>query len=591
MINNILEYAGNFHFMRPWMLFLLVIPAIFYFKIFKGFTTRSSWEKICDKNLLEYLLVKGHNGRRKFSIFMIYFGLAAAAIAAAGPSWQKEERPALNNIKPVMLLLNMSSDMLKDDVKPNRLMRAKIEISQFLSRHGSGETGLIVYAAEPFLISPLSADDRLIKNLLPSINMDIMPSNGDMLYRAIDLAVDKIQAAGFIEGNIVVFAADSGMQYEAALKSAKKAAAAGINVSVVDIGKTANAKLQEIADSGSGIFAAVSDNQGSMNSVINFLHGSLNKQWQEGKNQIEEWSDGGWYFLFLPMICALYFFRRGLLVILLVLTHSFSAQAGFFINNNQEAAAMYDKGEYINAAQKFTNLPWKAASFYRAGDYNTAADIFLKGDGIENMYNYGNALAKSGKIEEAINAYEQVLKQNPNHQDAKYNLEYLKQQQNQQQNQQNNENQNNSERHSSDKQQTQDKSDSQKSQAPENSSESNGKEPEAQEQNAAGGENQEQSRQEEQEDKSGQRQPHQATEQNADSEMQNLDSSEQNENTNKQKEEQQAAAAKAKEAGNDEQYDETVQAREQQFREIPDDPGGLLRAFIYKEYMKNRYGE
>ena len=37
--------------------------------------------------------------------------------------------------------------------------------------------------------------------------------------------------------------------------------------------------------------------------------------------------------------------------------------------------------------------------------------------------------------------------------------------------------------------------------------------------------------------------------------------------------------------------DEKAQAKEQQYREIPEDVGGLLRAFIYKEYMKNRYGE
>ena len=38
-------------------------------------------------------------------------------------------------------------------------------------------------------------------------------------------------------------------------------------------------------------------------------------------------------------------------------------------------------------------------------------------------------------------------------------------------------------------------------------------------------------------------------------------------------------------------YDEEVQAKAQQYREIPEDPGGLLKAFILKEYQKNRYRE
>ena len=74
------------------------------------------------------------------------------------------------------------------------------------------------------------------------------------------------------------------------------------------------------------------------------------------------------------------------------------------------------------------------------GDYDKALEEYSKGQGETALYNQGNALAKSGKIEEAIAKYEEVLEQNPNHEDAKFNLEYLKQQQ--QQNQQQNQKQN-----------------------------------------------------------------------------------------------------------------------------------------------------
>ena len=47
----------------------------------------------------------------------------------------------------------------------------------------------------------------------------------------------------------------------------------------------------------------------------------------------------------------------------------------------------------------------------------------------------------------------------------------------------------------------------------------------------------------------------------------------------------------AKESSKNENYSETAQAREQVYRQIPEDKGGLLRAFIRREYLKNRYGE
>ena len=56
-----------------------------------------------------------------------------------------------------------------------------------------------------------------------------------------------------------------------------------------------------------------------------------------------------------------------------------------------------------------------------------------------------------------------------------------------------------------------------------------------------------------------------------------------------QRQPQDKTPAELQKGRNDTKYDEEVQAREQQYREIPEDPGGLLRAFIYQEYQKNRY--
>ena len=120
----IMDFINNFHFLRPWFLLLLIIPAVFYFILFKNDENLSSWEKVCDKKLLDFLLIKGNNRRRKFSVFLIYAGLIFSVLATAGPTWQKEEQPFLVNNNPVMILLNLSTDMQQTDISPNRLTRA-----------------------------------------------------------------------------------------------------------------------------------------------------------------------------------------------------------------------------------------------------------------------------------------------------------------------------------------------------------------------------------------------------------------------------------------------------------------------------------
>ena len=190
------ELIRNFHFLRPWILLLLFVPLFFYFYLFKNVANLSSWEKVCDKKLLEFLLVKGKSSKRKTGVFLMYLGLVCAVVSAAGPTWKRGETNALNNQNPVMVVLNLSSDMLQTDIKPDRLQRAKIEITQLLNKLQSSETGLIVHTQEPFLISPLSVDNQLIINLLDAISTEIMPVNGDRLDRAIALAIKSIKDAG-----------------------------------------------------------------------------------------------------------------------------------------------------------------------------------------------------------------------------------------------------------------------------------------------------------------------------------------------------------------------------------------------------------
>ena len=59
MTENWEQWWRAFHFLRPWLLLLLILPLWFYGRYFHGRNNQSSWEKVCDKKLLSYLLVKG----------------------------------------------------------------------------------------------------------------------------------------------------------------------------------------------------------------------------------------------------------------------------------------------------------------------------------------------------------------------------------------------------------------------------------------------------------------------------------------------------------------------------------------------------
>ena len=105
------EFIDNFHFLRPWWLLALVLPIFFYVRYFRGIRNKSSWENVCDKKLLNFLLIKGSSVQRRVLGFLGISAFVAGIFAIAGPSWQKQEAPSMAPENPVMILLNLSSDM------------------------------------------------------------------------------------------------------------------------------------------------------------------------------------------------------------------------------------------------------------------------------------------------------------------------------------------------------------------------------------------------------------------------------------------------------------------------------------------------
>ncbi len=568
------EFLNNFHFLRPWWLLLLLIPIIGFIRSFRGHSLQSSWQKIVDARLLDFLLVRGSSSERKFLSIIAFIGFVSAIVALSGPSWNKTEIPSLEKQNPTMIILNLSSDMKGTDISPNRLERAKYKIKDLLLLLKGSQVGLEVYSGEPFVISPFTDDTDILANLLPAIDYNIMPLNGDRLDRAINMAVERFKAAQYQQGEIVVFAPDVGQKFEQALEAARKSKATGYNVNIIGVTANISDKLAMVADAGGGRYASLQSNDDDISALVQII---LNKRipLEEGKNKHAIWLDYGWYLLAIPLLCCLYFFRRGILVILVFCLVSSQSYAGFFLNNDQEGLLAFNKQKYKDAAKTFENSEWKAASYYRLGDYEAAYKEYAKKNDETALYNQGNALAKSGKIDEAIAKYEEVLKQNPNHEDAKFNLEYLKKQKEQQQNQQQsqqdqqNKNQQGQEKKQDQEQQSQSQSNQQND---EQQQKENDQKQENGASDAASAEQEEKDTQEEQQNEANQQSP------------QELDTS------NEQQQGEQKGGAIQQQGTNDEQkYDEKVQARTQQLREIPEDAGGLLRAFIAQEYQRNRY--
>jgi Ca-activated chloride channel family protein len=100
--------------------------------------------------------------------------------------------------------------------------------------------------------------------------------------------------------------------------------------------------------------------------------------------------------------------------------------SSLWLNRNQQGAQLLNKNQPEQALKYFQDPNWQAAAAYRAKDYKKSSKLLANIPTSDAQYNLGNALAKQGQYQEAIDAYDNALKQNPNNKDAQYNRELVK---------------------------------------------------------------------------------------------------------------------------------------------------------------------
>lgn len=635
-----IDFFNNFHFLRPWLLLFFVLPLGLYLKKIRVGDTFSSWENICDKNLLGFMLTENTTVRKIPLKKLMYIGLFTTVIAAAGPSWQKKQIPTFSIENPSIFVLSLAQDMQLTDVSPSRLERAKFMISDITEKIPQGQFGLEVYSQEPYIISPLTEDIKLIKNLLPQIVPNIVPDQGDRPDRAIELAIERFRAAGYASGNIVLFASDVGQRFDFAMDKVQQARDLNYTVNIVDSSFSGSEKLQMLAEKGNGVYLSVKEVEPVK--LIERIQNINNEKARLSQNLHSNYLDFGYYLLLIPLLCMLPFFRKGVLV-LAFCCFSFQANAGFFLNNDQEGFKLFSNKEYDLALTKFKDSLWRGITLYKLEKNEEALAEFSKSEDDNSLYNQGVILTKMCKYQDAFDAFSKALKINSKNENAAYNKEILENlfekakedpsvlecQDNQQQQKQ--QNQNNSEKN----QDNSPDNSSKQNKSKQDDSEDNNEQNNSQNHEQENSESNENKNSDPSEQNSEQEKPYQSSQnssQNGESKndkkddntssfdsnggySENKEADENKDSTDKankddgkqskshnrngrddggnqeQNEQREAPVMNAKEGNEDTEYDEEALAMQRRYREIPEDTGGLLREFIKKEHMKDRYND
>ena len=460
-----------FHFLQPDWFYLLIPLAVILFFLLKPIGGSSNpWLKVIDKDLLPWLRVKSAGSNSRLFIWLLAVGWIIAVIALANPVWEKLPQPVYQTDQARVIVLDLSLSMNTTDLKPTRIERARFKISDILAQQKEGVLGLVVFAGDAFVISPLTRDGETIAAQLQALKPGIMPVQGSRADLGLLKAAELLKQAGRIRGEVLLLA-DSYTD-ERTLKAASDLRQQGIVTSVLGIGTEQGAPLpsgqgdfvrnkegdvvitrldapamEKLASAGGGEYVSLSANNSDINRLMQTRVESTRSHSDEEFNQTTRWKETGPWLVILLLPLAALAFRRGWLVsvALLVVTGLPTEPAMAFgmkdlwQRQDQQAHQALLEGDIENAAKLAQDPLRKGAAEYKQGNYEQAVKDFSSAEGAEATYNQGNALAKLGNYQEAIDAYQKALQQQPGMDDARYNkeaVEKLLQQQKQQQQQQ-----------------------------------------------------------------------------------------------------------------------------------------------------------
>jgi Ca-activated chloride channel family protein len=482
-----------------YLIALAAIPVMLLLYFFVLYWKKRTIRKIGDANLVKEM-IKNHSPQKfalKFVLVLAAFALGAFALA--NPRSPKGVEQVNRNGIDVMIALDVSKSMLAQDVKPNRLERAKQALGKLIDKLSNDRVGIVVFAGRAYLQMPLTGDHGAAKMYLGSASTDVVPTQGTVISDALKMCYASFNAKEK-KYKAVILISDGEDHDEGALKTAAEMAENGIIINTVGIGSPQGStiideltnqekkdasgntvvtrlneeELRSIAEKGNGSYQLFTNADELVTKLDAQLAGMDQRTVTE--NSLVNYKYYFPYFLILAllfMVVEIFISERKkagsrqlavgrgtqqkatvLTVAVCMLSLFANAQNDkVFIKKGNEA---YEKKEYDNAIRNYqqaaTKNPANSTAQYNLGNalyknnktdeavqaYDEAlAKTTSKEDRSKSYYNKGVVLQNNKKLPECIEAYKNALKLNPQDEDARLNLQKALQQQKEQQKKEN----------------------------------------------------------------------------------------------------------------------------------------------------------
>ena len=456
---------NQLHFIRPLWLLLILPASLLPWAWQRQRGGMQRLRAVFAPHLLKHLVVRPQDQQRLRPVWLLGALLALGAVTAAGPTWELDRPPFLEDQAPLILAVDLSPSMDAGDGAPSRLEAVQNKLRDLLQRRSGARTALLVYAGTAHLVLPPTDDPELLETYIQALSTNLLDTPGKNALAATEEAI-RLLAAEKSPGTLVLISDGADTSQLDALRQQLKASPEDLQVLVLAVGNQSGGlitdasgaprldrrgkpvisefdkqALEELADAANAPIGSLTQNTDDLDWIQ--LHAQQHFRAANPDNTELHWKDMGYWLCWLLLPLAWLSIRKGwsvswmpaLLLTVGLSLPSGQAQAGWladaFFTPDQQGRWYFEQQKLPLAAEHFSDPYWKGLAAYQAAEFNDALASFARmanGPAEQRPVAYfyiGNSQARLHRYREAMTAYAEALRLQPEFPQARFNLELV----------------------------------------------------------------------------------------------------------------------------------------------------------------------
>ena len=424
---NIESLFNQLYWHQPAFLWLLVLPFLIY--LWQTNSQQRKWLKIADAKLLPWLKVNSKSQTSPFSLVILVLIWVLMVIALAGPrsilQYPKQKLPPTDSL---LIILDLSASMNAEDETPNRKQRAISFIQNTINNQPEHlNIGLIAYAGHSFSVLLPTNDNHLAKHFGSSLNSLILPTLGNNLSSAIELAIKQLDQYQTNQHLLILTDGDITQTEQQKVVSLLKQTTnnSDINITFIGLGATQAVKItnssnEQILENGRPVLSKLHQpwflslqqtqikyrhmndtKQQSLQQLIGLQYSTLSKNQQA----LAEWNEWFNYPLFIALFLLL---------------------SQLWLSNSKKITkasahllfTVFTLPYLFSNSVEASNLE-QARQALNNGQYQQAKELFSQHDYLESIFGKGIACYRLAEFKCAVSAFSKVAWQSRNQEGLK----------------------------------------------------------------------------------------------------------------------------------------------------------------------------